>query len=77
MPSFNFDAASSWRRGSSGENLILPEASTLVETVTMIARALMRPFGVSTSSPRSHWTLMAGVESWTGMPSAAFANSEP
>ena len=42
--------ASSWRFGSSGVNLILSAASTPVDTVTIAARALMRPRAVSIST---------------------------
>jgi len=38
--------------GMSGENLMLPDASTLLDTVTMAARAAILPEGVSTVTSR-------------------------
>ena len=40
-----------------------PDASTLVDTVMMAARAAMVPFGVCTSTPRPTSIEVAGVDS--------------
>jgi len=48
-------------------NLILPAASTLLDTVTMAARAAILPAGVSTVTSRPlQATRLAGVDSASG-----------
>ncbi len=62
-----------------GAKASLPSASTLVETVTMTARACSAPLAVSTVMPPRGCVLMrvTGEASCTFRPSASFASSAP
>ena len=78
LPRLSFAAASSWRFGMSGVNLMLPAASTLLDTVTMAARATILPDGVSTVTSRLlQLTRLAGVDSASGTCSPSLAISVP
>ena len=62
----------------SGVNLMLPAASTLLDTVTMAARAAILPAGVSTVTSRLlQPTRLAGVDSASGTCSPSLAISVP
>ena len=66
------------RLGMSGANLMLPAASTLLDTVTMAARAAILPAGVSTVTSRLLQDMrLAGVDSDSGTCSPSFATSVP
>ena len=62
----------------SGANLILPAASTLLDTVTTAARATILPAGVSTVTSRLLQEMrLAGVDSDSGTCSPSLAISVP
>ena len=61
--------------GSSGANLMTPDVSTLLDAVTIAARAAILPAGVSTVTSRPfHSTRVARVDSATGTPLAEFGD---
>ena len=66
------------RFGMSGVNLILPAASTLLDTVMMAARAAILPAGVSTVTSRLLQAMrLAGVDSDSGTCSPSLAIRVP
>ena len=70
--------ASRWRGGRSGANLIFSAASTPFETVTIAARALMRPRVVSISTKlRVDCMRVTATPNCTGRSIASFASSAP
>src|SRR5262249_38860739 len=77
LPSDSPATAPLFAWGASGKNVMPPAAITLVETVTMAARAVSVPLAVSTASARRVSIDFTGVANCTGTPSASVASSAP